>query len=42
VVVNARTSRAEAEAVAAEIVARGGRALAHLADVTDERGWRRW
>ena len=38
VIVNARTSRAEAEAVVAEIEARGGRALAQLADVTDEAG----
>jgi 3-oxoacyl-[acyl-carrier protein] reductase len=36
VVVNARASRAETEAVAAEIDAAGGRALATLADVTDE------
>jgi 3-oxoacyl-[acyl-carrier protein] reductase len=36
VVVNARSSRAEADAVAAEIEARGGQALVHLADVTDE------
>jgi 3-oxoacyl-[acyl-carrier protein] reductase len=36
VVVNARTSRAETEAVAAEIEAAGGKALACLADVTDE------
>ena len=36
VVVNARSSRAETEAVAAEIEAAGGRALAVLADVTDE------
>jgi 3-oxoacyl-[acyl-carrier protein] reductase len=36
VVVNARSSRAEAEAVAAEIAALGGGALVHLADVTDE------
>jgi 3-oxoacyl-[acyl-carrier protein] reductase len=37
VVVNARASRAEAEAVASEIEAAGGQAMAHLADVTDER-----
>jgi 3-oxoacyl-[acyl-carrier protein] reductase len=36
VVVNARSSRTEAEAVAAEIDTLGGRALVHLADVTDE------
>ena len=36
VVINTRSSRAEAEAVAAEIEAAGGRALVHLADVTDE------
>jgi 3-oxoacyl-[acyl-carrier protein] reductase len=36
VVIIARRSRAEAEAVAAEITARGGQALVHLADVTDE------
>src|SRR4051812_42629511 len=36
VVVNARSSRVEAEAVAAEIEATGGRALVHLADITDE------
>jgi 3-oxoacyl-[acyl-carrier protein] reductase len=36
VVVNARSSRAEADAVAAEIDRAGGRALVHLADVTDE------
>lgn len=36
VVVNARSSRAEIEAVAAEIAARGGQALAHAADITDE------
>ncbi len=38
VIVNARTSRAEAETVVAEIESRGGRAMAHLADVTDEAG----
>jgi len=37
VVVNARTSKGEAEALAAEIERGGGRAIAHLADVTDER-----
>jgi 3-oxoacyl-[acyl-carrier protein] reductase len=36
VVVNARQSRDEAEAVAAEIVRGGGRAMLHLADVADE------
>ena len=36
VVINTRSSRDEAEAVAAEIEGRGGRALVHLADVTDE------
>jgi 3-oxoacyl-[acyl-carrier protein] reductase len=36
IVINTRRSRAEAEAVAAEIENRGGQALVHLADVTDE------
>lgn len=36
VVVNARSSRTEAEAVARDIEAGGGRALVHLADITDE------
>jgi 3-oxoacyl-[acyl-carrier protein] reductase len=36
VVVNARSSAEEAKAVAAEIEAAGGRAFAHLADVSDE------
>ena len=36
VIVNSRTSRDEAEAVAAEIERAGGKAMAHLADVTDE------
>jgi len=36
VVINARNSRDEADAVAAEIEALGGQALVHLADVTDE------
>ena len=36
VIVNARSSLAEARAVAAEIETSGGRALVHLADVTDE------
>ena len=35
VLVNARSNRAEAEAVAAEIVAKGGKALVHLGDVAD-------
>jgi 3-oxoacyl-[acyl-carrier protein] reductase len=37
VVVNARSSREAAEGVAAEIERAGARAMAHLADVTDER-----
>jgi 3-oxoacyl-[acyl-carrier protein] reductase len=37
VVVNARASREEADAVVDEIARAGGKALAHLADVTDER-----
>ena len=36
VVINTRSSRGEADAVAAEIEGHGGRALVHLADVTDE------
>ena len=36
VVINARSSKEEAEAVAAEIRDLGGQALVHLADVTDE------
>jgi 3-oxoacyl-[acyl-carrier protein] reductase len=36
VVINARSSKDEADAVAAEIEAAGGQALVHLADVTDE------
>jgi 3-oxoacyl-[acyl-carrier protein] reductase len=36
VVINARSSKAEADVVAAEIEALGGHALVHLADVTDE------
>jgi 3-oxoacyl-[acyl-carrier protein] reductase len=36
VVINARTSAAEAQAVAGEIEAAGGRAFAFVADVTDE------
>ena len=35
VLVNARTNRAEADAVAAEIVSRGGKALVHIGDVAD-------
>ncbi len=35
VVVNARSNQAEADAVAKEIVAAGGKAIAHLADVID-------
>jgi 3-oxoacyl-[acyl-carrier protein] reductase len=36
VVINARTSREDADRLAQEITAAGGRALVHLADVTDE------
>jgi 3-oxoacyl-[acyl-carrier protein] reductase len=36
VVVNARSSRAEAQATAKEIEQGGGKAMAHIADVTDE------
>jgi 3-oxoacyl-[acyl-carrier protein] reductase len=36
VVINTRSSRAEAEGVAAEIAAGGGQALVQIADVTDE------
>jgi 3-oxoacyl-[acyl-carrier protein] reductase len=36
VVVNARRAKADAQAVADEIAAAGGRALVHVADVTDE------
>src|SRR3954468_7654857 len=35
VLVNARTNRAEAEAVAREIEAAGGKALTHIGDVAD-------
>src|ERR1700692_1255979 len=35
IVVNARSNRAEAEAVAREIEAAGGKALVHIGDVTD-------
>src|SRR5262245_35847281 len=38
VVVNARASKAEAEAVVREIAAHGGKAIAVLADVTDAAG----
>jgi 3-oxoacyl-[acyl-carrier protein] reductase len=38
VVVNTRTSLDDAQAVVAEIEARGGKSIAHLADVTDEDG----
>ena len=37
IVINARTSREEAEAVAAEVEALGRSAYVHLADITDER-----
>src|SRR3954468_9144528 len=37
ILVNARSNRAEAEAVAREIEAAGGRALVHIGDVADER-----
>ena len=37
IVINARSSKEEAEAVAAEIEGLGGDALVHLADVTDEK-----
>lgn len=36
IVINAKSSRDEAEATAREIEAAGGRAIVHLADVTDE------
>jgi 3-oxoacyl-[acyl-carrier protein] reductase len=36
IVINTRSSRAEAETVAAEIEAQGGQALVQIADVTDE------
>ena len=36
IVINSRASKDEAEGVAAEVDAAGGRALVHLADVTDE------
>ena len=40
VIVNSRRSLEQAQAVAAEIEAGGGQAMAHLADVTDEEGVR--
>jgi len=40
VVVNCKSSRAEAEAVVAEITKAGGRAAVHVADVTDENAVR--
>jgi 3-oxoacyl-[acyl-carrier protein] reductase len=36
VVINARSSQSEAEKAAAEVTAAGGRALVHMADITDE------
>jgi 3-oxoacyl-[acyl-carrier protein] reductase len=36
IVINSRSSRKEAEATAKEIEASGGRALVHIADITDE------
>jgi 3-oxoacyl-[acyl-carrier protein] reductase len=36
IVINARASKDEADSVAAEVEAAGGRAIVHLADVTDE------
>ena len=39
VVVNTRSSREEAEAVAHEIATRGGQSMVHLADVSDEKGF---
>ena len=38
VIVNCRASRDEADSVAAEVESRGGRAICHVADVTDEAG----
>jgi len=38
VIVNCRASRDEADAVVAEVGSRGGRAVCHVADVTDEAG----
>jgi 3-oxoacyl-[acyl-carrier protein] reductase len=40
VIVNCRNSQAEAEGVVKEIEAAGGRAMGHLADVTDEKAVR--
>ena len=42
VVVNARSSREEADRTAAEVEKAGARALVHLADVTDEAAVTRW
>jgi NAD(P)-dependent dehydrogenase (short-subunit alcohol dehydrogenase family) len=42
VVVNVRSNRAEAEAVAREIEAKGGKALVHLATSPMPRPCRRW
>jgi 3-oxoacyl-[acyl-carrier protein] reductase len=36
VIINARSSQTEAEKTAAEVTAAGGRALVHMADITDE------
>ena len=41
VIVNCRAARTDAEQVVAEIEARGGRAMCHVADVTDEQAVRR-
>ena len=38
VIINCRASRDEADAVVAEVESRGGRAISHVADVTDETG----
>src|SRR5437879_1890276 len=37
IVINARSNRAEAEAVAREIESSGGKAIAHIGDVADAR-----
>ena len=42
IVVNARSNRAEADAVAREIEAAGGKAMVHIGDVADPRRCRRW
>ena len=42
IVVNARSNRAEADAVAREIEAAGGKALVHIGDVADAARCRRW